>query len=267
VPGQYTNRVDLVCRAATPPPGPALSTITVESAILLEDNFDAGIHLWTPFLNYHRLEEGQWYWGAGDGYGGSGALTHDCCNGTKRAADALMMYLAPGAEEWTDYRIEADVLLRGGVDADGVWHLEDGDPIGLWVRGQYEESEIRAQWVTGYYVVIAGKPDGDTHVVRLTQLQTLTDCWGDACDNPQNLYCFNNPHPLVEAELPGPYDRHRWYHLAVEVRGDRIIVQLDGQEVINYVDPIEPFLAGTVGFKVHETQTASFDNLIVTRLY
>jgi hypothetical protein len=266
VAGQYTNYAGLTAHAATVPSQPASATVVVEPAILLEDDFDAGINRWTPFLNYHRLEEGQWYWGPADGYGGSGALTHDCCNGEEEAADALMMYLGPGAELWTDYRVETRLLLRGGVDGDGNWNIADGDPIGLWVRGQYEESETRAQWVTGYYVVVAGKPDRDYHVVRLTQLQTLTDCMGDACNNPQNLYNFNNPYPITEVQFSGPYERNRWYELVVEVRGPRIMIWLDGQLAIDYTDPTEPFLSGTVGFKTHETQTASFDDLVVTRL-
>ena len=146
----------------------------------------------------------------------------------------------------------------------------DGDPIGLWVRGQYEYEEgvtIRAQWVTGYFVVVAGKPDRDNLVVRLTQIQTLNDCVGDACENPQNLYCFNNVYVLAETPLYKPFYREQWYKLAVEVRGPRTVVWLDDEKVIDYVDTKEPFLKGTVGFKTHETWTASFDDLIVTPLY
>lgn len=271
VPGSHVNEVRVTARDASVPRDPAAATVVVKPGILLQDDFENGIDRWTPFLNYHRLEPGQWYWGGlGDGYEGSRALTHDCCNGSKRAGDALMMYLGAGAEEWTDYRVEAKMLLRGGVDADGVYHLEDGDPIGLWVRGQYEyepDVTIRAQWVTGYYVVIAGKPTGTRHVVRLSQMQTLEDCWGDACNNPQNLYCFNNPHILAEVELPGPFLRYTWYKMAVEVRGDEIKVWLNDEHILTYVDETLPFLKGTVGFKTHETKTASFDDIVVTPLY
>ena len=73
---------------------------------------------------------------------------------------------------------------------------------------------------------------------------------------------------LVEsAPLGAPFDRNRWYALTVEVKGPRITIWLNGQQVIDFEDPFEPFLTGTVGFKVHETQTASFDDLIVTPLY
>lgn len=267
VPGKYANQVTITSGDAHVPSAPASAMVTV--ALALEDHFESGIGLWTPFLNYWRLEEGQWYWGPTDGVGGSGAATHNCCIGDKEAADALLMYLGDGAEEWTDYRVEAQMLLRGGVDADGNWSYIDGDPIGLWVRGQYDFVEgvtIRAQWVTGYYVVIAGKPDRDNLVVRLTQIQTLDDCVGDACENPQNLYTFNNIYILAETPLYKPYLRDVWYKLTVEVRGPRIKVWLDGQQVIDFEDTKVPFLTGTVGFKTHETWTASFDNLIVTPL-
>ena len=269
VPGTYNNQVSITSGNALVLDGSSSAPVMV--ALTLVDDFEDGIGLWTPFLNYpSRLEPGQWYWGATDGVGGSGAATHSCCvSDDKEAADALLMYLGAGAEQWTDYRVETKLLLRGGVDKDGNWSLVDGDPIGLWVRGQYEYEEgvtIRAQWVTGYYVVVAGKPNRDNLVVRLTQMQTLDDCVGDACDNPQNLYCFNNVYLLAETPLYKPFYRNQWYELAVEVRGPRIIVWLDDQKVIDYVDTKAPFLTGTVGFKTHETWTASFDDLSVTPL-
>jgi hypothetical protein len=166
------------------------------------------------------------------------------------------MYLGEGAEEWTDYRVEAQINLRGG-----------GSPLGIWVRGQYEESDTRGQWMTGYYIVMGGRGDGATHFVRLMQLQTLTDCWGNACNNPQNLYHFSNPHQLAEAKVPGPFTRNKWWNLAVEVEGNNIRVELEGEEVINYVDEKEPFMTGTVGFKTYKAEPASFDNVLVTPLY
>jgi hypothetical protein len=246
--------------------------------ILLQDDFNAGISQWTPFLNYPaRLEEGQWYWGPQDGVGGSGALTHDCCAGPtgKVASDALMMYLGDGAEDWTDYRVETKLLLRGGVDRDGNPEPNSGDPIGLWVRGHYQQSDTHAQWVDGYYVVVAGKSDGPEHWVRLAQMQIPGDCT-TACNRPQNQYAFNNPFPICDPkEAPGPgcnvtfsgpFVHGSWYTLAVEVRGNHIKVWLDGVLALDYVDEKLPFLTGTVGYKVHETQTASFDDILVRRL-
>jgi uncharacterized repeat protein (TIGR01451 family) len=258
IEGEYINYVEVAAEGARTPREPVSATVWIIPPILLWEDFDSGIDRWTPFLNYWRLEPGQWHWDPNDGVNGSGALTQDCCIGEKPGEDAVMMYLGEGAEEWTDYRVETQVILRGG-----------GTPLGLWVRGQYEESETRGQWMTGYYIVMGGRPNGATHYVRLLQLQTLTDCWGNACNNPQNLYHFSNPHALKEVNVPGPFERHRWYTLAVEVEGDNIRVYLDDDDVpvIDYVDVKEPFLTGTVGFKTYKAETGSFDNVLVTPLY
>ena len=268
-PGQYTNRVTCTAANAQVPSQAAWATVTVQPPILMQDDFNSGIDRWTAFLNYHyRLEEGQWYWGSYDGTNTSGALTHDCCSGPthKVASDGLMMYLQPGAQEWTNYRVEAKMLLRGGVNNEGDPEPTSGDPIGLWVRGHYKTSDINAQWVDGYYVVIVGKTDDPVHWVRLAQMQIPGDCT-TACDRPQNQYAFNNPFLLQRsADLPGPFEHYRWYTLAVEARGNNIKVFLDGQLLIDYTDTVLPFMSGTVGFKVHETKTASFDDIIVTSL-
>ncbi|MEJ2737161.1 MAG: DUF1080 domain-containing protein [Anaerolineae bacterium] len=254
-PGVYTNSVNVTVEEASPPEGPASATVTVKPDVLLEDDFNSGIGLWTPFLNYGRLEEGQWYWGPTDGVGRSGALTHNCCAGSVEAHDALMMYLGQGAEQWTDYQLETKIIFRT------IYY-----PQGVWVRGQYEPSDTRGQWTTGYYVMVGGGVGGTSHFVRLLQLQTLTDCWGNACNNPSNLYAFFNPHELQTVTLPGELERHIWHTLKVEVRGNRIQAWLNGQKTIDYVDTKEPFLTGTVGFKTYRADTVSYDNLVVTPL-
>jgi len=127
--GQYTNSVTISAAKATVQAGAAQATVTVEPGTLLEDHFesDTQIGRWTPFLNYHRQAEGQWYWGPADGYNGTGAATMNrYAVADKDAEDGLLMYLAPGAEEWTDYRLDARIILR-----------TDNHPSGLWVRGQW----------------------------------------------------------------------------------------------------------------------------------
>jgi uncharacterized repeat protein (TIGR01451 family) len=267
-PGQYTNAANVTAQEAFVPAQPASAVVDVKPPTLLQDDFNTGIGQWTPFLNYKpRLEEGQWRWGETDGVGDSGALTQDAkVSDNKVAHDALMMYLGEGAEQWTDYRVETKFLLRGGVNDDGSYNPAGGVPLGLWVRGQYEPSEIRAQWVTGYYIVVGGKLGGKNHYVRLAQLQTATDCWDAACNNPENLYNFNNSHTLLEVSQPGEFTRYAWHTLVVEVRGARIQVWMDGQQAIDFMDPKEPFLTGTVGFKTYKSMTASFDDIVVTPL-
>jgi uncharacterized repeat protein (TIGR01451 family) len=269
--GDFGNSANVTAIGALVPQNPATAMVTVERGVLLQDDFNSGISQWTMFDNYWRLEEGQWYWGPGDGIGGSGALTHDCLISEKLAEDALMMYLGEGSENWTDYRVEVMLNLRGGItdiDDELVFIKEGGYPVGLWVRGQYQDvgDDDTAGWVTGYYIVVGGKPDKATYFVRLAQLQTLTDCWGNACSNPHNLYDFNNPHTLEEVKVDGHFLRDQYYPLVVEVRGANIQVSFNGELVINYTDDTEPFLTGTVGFKTFKSKTVSFDNVIVTPL-
>ena len=184
-----------------------------------------------------------------------GGANHKCCDWDKEAEDAVLMYLGEGAESWTDYRIEAKFNFHAGAG-----------PVGLWVRGQYEPNDTRCQWMTGYYVVVGGRATSEYHIVKIAQLQTLTDCWGNACDNPQNLYCFNNPHDLADVQLPGALTRETWHTLTVEVRGANIKVWLDGELSLDYTDPKEPFLFGTVGLKTYKAEWISYDDIVVTPL-
>ena len=263
--GQHTNQVSVTASGAVVPAAPAEAAVTILSSVLLHEDFDTGIDAWTPFLNHHRLEPGQWYYGPSDGTGDSGALTHDCNTGTLIASDGLMMYLQPGAEQWTDYRVEADMFLTGGLSKDGIPQPEQGDPIGFWLRGEYQDSDLESQWVSGYYVVIVGHSTSTTHYVRISKMQQPGDC--EACLKPYRMYNFDNPVEKAWSEpLPGPFEHYRWYHLAVEVRGANIKVFLDNELVLDWTDPLLPFLNGTIGLKTHETQVASFDNVTVTPL-
>jgi uncharacterized repeat protein (TIGR01451 family) len=274
-PGEYINSVSVASSNALVPAEPASASVTVQPPTLLEEHFESGIGRWTKFLNYWRLTEEQWYHGQDDGVGGSGAATQNCTLGKvdplRGAEDALLMYMGEGAESWTNYRVETKVLLRGGIteteDGDPIWILEGGYPVGLWVRGQLLELEPDKGGgnLTGYYVVLGGKPGKDMFV-RLAQLQTLTDCWGLACENPQNLYDFNNPHTLTESRMDFSFERNQWYTLVVEVEGNWIRAWVNGALAIEYQDTKEPFLTGTVGLKTYKSWTVSFDDVVVTPL-
>jgi hypothetical protein len=182
-------------------------------------------------------------------------MAHNCCRSGDEADDALMMYSGDGAEGWTDYRVEVDLLVP--TDKKGQWQ-------GLWLRGQYEERGRRdtAQWVTGYFVML-----GRQRAVKLLQLQTAEDCDEETCSTPQWLYAFNNPYTLRE-ERPEALQLARgvWHKLAVEVQGNRIKIWVDGLFAFEYVDDKSPFLQGTVGFITYRAEPVLFDNLIVTPL-
>jgi hypothetical protein len=254
--GEYTATV-------TAQNGISLATadtvVTIEPAVLLEEDFNTGWDRWTEFLNYtYRLAPGQWYWDSNDGFNSSGAVTQDAhAVDGKEAEDALLMYLQPGAEDWTDYRVEAKMIIRC-----------DDHPHGLWVRGHYQDvgDSDPAGWVTGYYIMVGGSPGAATHFVSLKQLQTETDCWGPACNNPENLYDFNNPHELTITKMSGALARYQWHTIEVEVRGANIKVWLNGVQYIDFTDPKEPFLTGTIGLKTFKANTVSFDDILVEPL-
>jgi hypothetical protein len=176
-----------------------------------------------------------------------------------------MMYLGEGAQEWTNYRVETMMMLTGGVDGSGNIIPETGDPIGLWVRGHYQDGEYESQWVSGYYVVIVGASDRAVHHVRIAKMQQPGDC--DACLKPYRMYNFDNPMQKVQSEdLAGAFEHYRWYNLAVEVRDANIKVFVDDQLILDWTDPLLPYLSGTIGVKTHETKDAMFDDVIVTPL-
>lgn len=235
------------------------TTVTIEPAVLLDEDFEDGWDRWTEFLNYkYRLAPGQWYWDSNDGYDGSAAMTQDAhAVEGKEAEDALLMYLQPGAEDWTDYRVTAKMIIRC-----------DDHPHGLWVRGQYKDvgDADPAGWVTGYYIMVGGSPGAATHFVSLKQMQTEDDCWGPACGNPENLYDFNNPHELTITKMSGALARYQWHTIEVEVRGANVKVWLNGDQYIDYTDTKEPFLTGTVGLKTFKANTVSFDDILVEPL-
>jgi hypothetical protein len=244
-----------------PTPKPAQATKTplpptvTPNSMLLSDNFNGGLGSgWKPFLNYWRLAADQWYWSADGGVDGSGAVVHNCCINGGQAEDALMMYLGEGAESWTDYRVQVQLLVP----------TEKGQWQGLWVRGQYEERTRKdtAQWVTGYYVLL-----GRQRTVRLLQLQTAEDCREATCRHRENQYAFNNPY-LIREEQVDAVDLARgvWHTLAVEVRGNQIKIWVDGVFAFEHVDNTSPFLQGTVGFKTYEAEPVFYDNLVVTPL-
>ncbi len=241
-------------KAAAPTKTPVPPTATPDP-FLLRDSFSGGFGPgWKVFTNYWRVKDSQWFWSGSGGVDGSGAMEHNCCRGGDEAEDALMMYLGEGAENWTDYRVEVDLIVP----------TEKGQWQGLWVRGQFEEKTKKeaAQWVTGYYVLL-----GRNRVVKLVQLQTLEDCQGNACRNPQNLYAFNNPYILREEKIDGvELTRNAWHKLAVEVRGNSMKIWVDGVFAYEHVDNKAPFLQGTVGFKTYESEPVRYDNIVVTAL-
>jgi hypothetical protein len=158
------------------------------------------------------------------------------------------MYLGPGAQEWTDYQAVTTLRARKGKLA------------GLWVRGTYENlGDMSGRRVGGYYVHI--KPEDDT--VYLWRIEPNNRMYADA-DIVAESDDFN---PDIGATS--------WYDLKVTVQGATIKVYLREarsladesgyQLLINWTDPNQTYMKGTVGFTAYRTD-GIFNYIKVTPL-
>jgi hypothetical protein len=205
---------------------------------IIED-FESGTGDWQPFLNYWRLKPEQWYLQPGAGYAESTGLRHSAFLGVvdpeRGAHHALYMYLGEDAEEWADFQVEA-------------WlQLEDGERMGLWVRGAYLPDPDAGLHVEGYY--ITWQPGLSTDSVTLWRIP-----------NSGN-YAYN--FAAAEAIATGDHlmDLGTWYHLAVQVHGNVIQVFVDGDLVLEQED--DTYSQGTIGFYAYKVNYATWDNVKV----
>jgi uncharacterized repeat protein (TIGR01451 family) len=146
---------------------------------------------------------------------------------------ALSLYLAPGAQDWTDYRIES--TIRVGRHTDTAL-------VGLWFRGTYDQ----ATGDLGGYLFIL-RPSKDQIQVAYVDPTApgLSILW------PVTASYVNNPDV--------------WYDVAIEVRGANIKVWMNGVQKINWTDSNATWQRGTVGFTVYRG-VGQFDDIRVTAL-
>jgi len=210
---------------------------------LMFHNFDTDDYGWTDFLNYHRLNPDQWYWGSNLGYEGGG-LRHDQYRGggIREAHDALTMYLADDAhgndpQYWTDYRYTAKVKVI------------EGNQAGVWFRGTYIPNQPSGKYVGGYYFWIS------PHWGGVVQLQKLRNSGSTAGH-------FSDPEDIAEASYP--IQASTWHDLKIEVQGDQIKCFVDNTQVIHVTD--STWSRGTVGFMGYRMEDARFDEVLVEPL-
>lgn len=248
--GLFTNSVTGTTLVGLPPDAPATATVKVKEPFLLWEDFESGTDGWEPFLNYWRLNPDQWYLKAGAGWEGSTGLNHNLVRGVtdprgieRGAHDALYMYQGVGSDDWTDYRVEARVILREGLS---------GEQMGLWFRGKYTEPEdpaIDGKYVQGYYLVFRPRTVDSIVLNRIR-------------NSGSTAYHFSDPEVIALATRP--MARNTWYLMAVEVRGSNIKVYIDGDLVIDHNDTY--WEKGTVGFFCYKILDATWDNVLVTPL-
>ena len=216
----------------------------VKPNYLMASNFDTGDYGWTDFLNYHRLNPDQWYWGSNFGYDNGGGLRHDAYRGggIREAHDALTMYLADDAhgndpQDWTDYRYTAKVKVI------------EGNQAGVWFRGTYIPNQPQGKYVGGYYFWISPHWGGVAQLEKLRNSGTTAGHYSD---------------PLYIADASYPIQASKWHTLKVEVQGDQIKCFVDNTQVLIVND--STWTRGTVGFMGYRMDDARFDEVLVEPL-
>jgi hypothetical protein len=68
---------------------------------------------------------------------------------------------------------------------------------------------------------------------------------------------------MTDMTLPdGIMTQGTWYHMQITLSGSNIKVSWNGQLVVNWTDPSNPFLSGKVGFRQDNSYHAHWDNFV-----
>jgi uncharacterized repeat protein (TIGR01451 family) len=208
--------------------------IVLPSTLPMEETFDTGVPPeWTAFVNSPGLSAADWFWVGDVTWGRYDYVPDEPLNQW-----ALSMYLGQGAQDWTDYRIEA-TIRPGKV---GYHPL-----VGIWFRGTYQEqTDLQGGDVTGYALYV--RPDKD--LVYLGRIDPNTRKLDDLTTIDDNQY---------------DTDIWTWYNVTIDVQGARIKIWIDGIKLFDWTDPNATWMQGTVGFVVYRG-SASFDYIRVSEL-
>jgi hypothetical protein len=130
-----------------------------------------------------------------------------------------------GNPAWTDYTLEADVVVEGGSD------------VNFWVRSE----DIDGQYAGNLYsIAIRGEPAND---VVLLKYEQHTEVWRQYFTRPPESW-------------PS-------FHISITVAGNQITVVLNGSVVIDYTDAGADLIQGNIGVGGYNVRVR-FDNIRVT---
>ena len=203
----------------------------------LNEEFTQGMpDEWTVFLNWPELATKHWYW-KGDGTTW-GRLGFDA--GEPLEQWALNMYLGEGAQEWTDYKIEATIRSE----------KQYRHPLTcIWFRGTHQlRTDNQGGDVTGYILCL--RPDKDLLYLGYVdpnerKLTFAGAQWVVATNYAQNLQA--------------------WYNVTIEAKGNHFTVYIGGTKQFEWLDPENRWPQGTVGFAMYRG-AGGFDNIRVSPL-
>jgi hypothetical protein len=187
-------------------------TVKAQEIVLLESSFERGMIGFTPFLNYWRVNDQQWYWE-------DEAVQFNPYIGEDFAHDALLMYTGSlDAAYWHNYTFEADGM---------------GRYMGVWFRGEYRDSDEPGEWVSGYGVTI----NWPHNIIKFMKYED---------------HHFANPTEVERRIFPCTREEclYKFFHFRVTVNGPLIEVWVDDVNYFTITDYDYQF--GTVGFKAYQ---------------
>jgi hypothetical protein len=222
--------------------GKTSATVVLLGGLPYEENFDNDPPAsWQPFLNWPGLSAERWY-AAGGVYNYDWAAVLP-----GNTSYDLSIYNDPGAQSWTDYRIETRMK---DVKEENL----DRGLTGIWFRGTYQDSgAMDGRLVSGYYFYM--KPPDNTLYLMKTNPTQLT---------------FYSQQVVDSFYYPPRIGRKHWYDVTIEVRGSNIQIWFGDDEegmikVFDWTDPSNAYPAGTVGFATYFT-AARYDFIRVEPL-
>jgi uncharacterized repeat protein (TIGR01451 family) len=224
----------------------ASSTVAVGGGLPFVDEFTTESPDWHRFSSFPGLSPWHWDWGGEPGVWGIWA--YEWTEPEEYTGFNLLIYDDPGAQGWTDYRIETSV--RDSKDEQQRKGLS-----GVWFRGTYEDSGLDdGKSVSGYYAYMKVNDD---------QIYLLRTKEPDPGEDP----AFFDQEVVASAYAGLTIRRDRWYDLVVEVRGNNIKIWFadSPDPVIEWWDLNPIWSSGTVGLAVYNT-TARWDYIRVLPL-
>jgi hypothetical protein len=228
--------------------GRASSTVYLGAGLPFVDEFSTELPEWEPFTNWPGLSPDHWSWAGEPGVWG--IWNYDWAQPTSYTGYNLLVLDAPGAQNWTDYRVE--VRFK---DAKTAGDMRRGF-VGVFFRGTYEDSGANDGKTVGGYYIYMKVADETLYLMRTPP------------ENPS----FGSQ-ATKDSYLAGHLGRGRWYKLVVEVRGANIKAWFEDDEdgvsnpvqVFNWTDANPAWSSGTVGLATFYT-TARFDYIRVLPL-
>lgn len=218
--------------------------LKVPNVLFLSDDFNSGLSSdWVVFTNWPGLKTFDWEW-----YGEApewGTYLYNSPDNSGWRDWALSMYLGSGAQEWTDYQVVTN--MRAYEDK----------LSGLWVRGTYVPmTDMQGGRVGGYYIHL--KPQDDNVYL-----------WKIRPDNMQ----YHTADVVAQAHYTAGITNKAYYSLKVAVQGANIKVWMKNTAeaesayrlLINWTDPKQSFMKGTVGFSVWRS-VVFYDDITVSRV-